>query len=221
MGSVFQLPKLKRDKSGAWRGRKALPVDVRAEYAALYKARREAIFWRLASTPAAQAKAEFADWLALVERRIASIRAARGGKGRDITQREADALAGVWYRCYVDQHLDHPGEPNRWETLRDLLFDIAGDPETGALDLDRSEVLKGVEVEARTPQFLLDHGVALSPSGTFAFLRAVAGQFIVATETLQRRAGGDWSKDEHLSELLPPDFYNGHTAVSGHSAPTR
>ncbi len=195
MGSVFQLSKLKRVKSGAWRGRKALPADVRAKYAALYNVRREPVFWRAASIPATQAKAEYAEWLALIERRISAIREARGGKGADLTQRGADALAGEWYRWFVGQHLDYPGQPTRWEGLRELFLTLLDDDEDDALDR--------LDHEARTTQFLLDHGPCLSQAGARAFLSAAGRKFVAATETLERRAGGDWGPDPHEAELLP------------------
>jgi len=53
------------------------------------------------------------------------------GKGRDLTQREADALAGQWYREFTSQHLDNAGSPTRWSSLREILWDraaLAGDP---------------------------------------------------------------------------------------------
>jgi hypothetical protein len=81
-------------------------------------------FHRPAGTPPEKAKAEFAAWLAVVQGRIATPRASSGGKGVDLTQREADALAGDRYRWFTSQHLDNPGCPKRWSTLREVLWEM-------------------------------------------------------------------------------------------------
>jgi hypothetical protein len=86
MGSVLQLSKLVRMESGAWRGRKAIPHTVRIEYQRLYGPACEANFWRPAGTTAQQAKAEFAEWLALIEHRITVRQEASCGRAIDLTQ---------------------------------------------------------------------------------------------------------------------------------------
>jgi hypothetical protein len=58
MGSIYQLPKLKRKPSGTLKGRKAIPQAVRVEYQRLYGPGCEAIFWVPAGTAPQQAKAE-------------------------------------------------------------------------------------------------------------------------------------------------------------------
>jgi hypothetical protein len=52
-------------------------------------------------------------------------------------------------------------------------------------------------------RFLTDRGVALTEAGRSSFLSAVAREFRQATETMERRARGDWSKDKHLDHLAP------------------
>jgi integrase len=202
----FRVSSLKRTKSGAFRARKAIPVALRAAYQATYGQSWEVIFSAPASTPVQQAKASHAKWLAEVELRISALRNAKAGKGRHLTQREADALAGEWYREFTSQHRDNSGSPKRWSSLRETLWDraaLAGDPETGEADFDDPEVLSGIEIEARTNQFLTDRGIALTQAGRTSFLSAVVGQFLAATEILERRARGDWGTDKHEAELAP------------------
>src|SRR5258706_107386 len=204
----FRVSSLKRTKSGAFRARKAIPVALRAAYQAAYGQSWEVIFSAPPCTPVPQAKALHGKWLSEVELRISALRDVKAGKGRDLTQREADALAGQWYREFTSQHLDNAGSPTRWSSLREILWDraaLAGDPEAGEVDFDDPEVLSGIEIEAGTSQFLTDRGIALTEPGRTSFLSAVVGQFLAATEILERRARGDWGPDKHEAELLLVD----------------
>jgi len=54
----------------------AIPKDVREAYARLYGPRWEALFKLPAGTPTHEAKTRHAEWLAEVETRFASLRAA-------------------------------------------------------------------------------------------------------------------------------------------------
>jgi hypothetical protein len=135
VGSIYQLSKLQRMPSGACKGRKAIPRAVRVEYQRLYGPGCEAIFWAPAGITPQQAKARYAEWQALVERRITALREAGAGRGQDLTQREAGALAGEWYRWFVGLHEENPGARSHWAELQDVwwnsLVDTAADPETG------------------------------------------------------------------------------------------
>jgi integrase len=207
MGSRYSMT-LKRDaKSGAFKDRIRLPEDVRFEYQAQFGGPAwEEKFHRPADTPPDKARADHAAWAAKVKGRIAALRTSKGGTGVDLTQRQADAHAGDWYRWYTTQHLDNPGSAERWSALREIAWDraaLAGDPETGEADFDDPEVLRGIDIEAKASQFLTDHGVALTPAGRTSFLIAVAIQFLAATEILERRAGRDWTPDQHLDQLPP------------------
>jgi hypothetical protein len=74
VGSRFAQASLARVRAGTFKARKAIPADVRVGYSRLYGQRWEAIFSAAAETPLAEAKAAHAEWLALVERRIAGLR---------------------------------------------------------------------------------------------------------------------------------------------------
>jgi hypothetical protein len=71
---MFRLSNLKRIKSGAYKARKAIPAAVRDAYQNLYGQGREVIFTLPAGTPPNVAKTQHAEWLALVERRIETLR---------------------------------------------------------------------------------------------------------------------------------------------------
>ena len=76
------------------------------------------------------------------------------------------------------------------------------DPETGEIYLDQ-EALAAVAIEARTAVFLTDRGLTLSEAGQSLFFAAVAGEFLHAAGTLERRSRGDWSKDRQLDHFAP------------------
>jgi hypothetical protein len=167
MGSRYSMT-LKRDaKSGAWKDRIRLPEDVRLEYQAQFDGPAwEEKFHRSADTPPDKAVAEHAEWAAKIKGRIATLRASKGGKGVDLTQMQAYALAGDWYRRFTSQHLDNPGSAKRWSSLRETLWDVAAltsDPETREVDFDDPEVLSAIDTETHASQFLTDRGIMAEP----------------------------------------------------------
>jgi hypothetical protein len=193
-------------------GPQALPQDIRSEYHALYGQMWEVKFHRPAGTPPEKAKAEFAAWSAEIEGRITTLRAKQRGEGHDLTQRDARALAGEWYRRFVGQHEGNPGEPSRWDGLRKglrhLLECLAGDDETGEIDMQapqaREEVHRRLADEAKAAQFLASKGEVLTRAAMTPFLDAVIHEFLTATRPLKRLAAGDYSADQHLLTL--PDY---------------
>jgi len=72
--------------------------------------RWEELFHRRASLPLSMAKVDHSEWEAEIESRFAALRAKQRGEGRDLTQREAQALAGEWYRWYINPHEKNPRE---------------------------------------------------------------------------------------------------------------
>ncbi len=113
-----------------------------------------------------------------------------------LSQRDAVALAGEWYRWFTSQHSEEPGSPGTWSRKRECLIDNHL--------RDGDETPAGLELEARTDQFLAERGVVLSPAARSRFMAAMAYEYLEATKTLGRRAGGDYSADAHLIELPPP-----------------
>lgn len=219
----FRMAELKRSKSGAFVARKVIPENVRDEYERLYDVRWEAKFHRSADLRPQDAKAQHAEWLSLVESRIAAIRDKRRGSSRDLTEREARALAGEWYRWFVRQHEDNPGAPQAWLDR----FWAAIDHLTDHADLEAlheqglstnplkdwtwtqdPEVRAGARPafakEAKADQFLADRGMTLTPRAHDLFVDCVIDEYVKAVDTIQRRAEGDYSADAHLKEL--PEF---------------
>ena len=102
---------LRRDGTGSYVARNRLPDDVREEYGRLYGAHYEAKFFASKVTKSHEARQRFAEWLAEVEGRIATIRAAREGTGQPLTRRQARALAGEWYEWFTARHAEAYGTP--------------------------------------------------------------------------------------------------------------
>jgi hypothetical protein len=111
---TIAMAALTRSKSGAYTARKGIPKDVQDEYERLYGQRWEVKLSLPADTRPQDAKARFAEWLSKVEAQIAAIRDKRAGIARTLSEREARALAGEWYRDFVAQHEENPGSPTRW-----------------------------------------------------------------------------------------------------------
>ena len=139
---------------------------MRADYRwADGKKRIEEIFHAPAHCPEPCGQVQFSQWQADIESRIATARAKQRGDGRDLTQKQAHAPAGKWYRWLVGQPEENPGNPNRCDslcrTLRHLLIDVAGDPETGEIDIEAPEVREEIHSrladQARTAQFLANN----------------------------------------------------------------
>lgn len=198
-----------RTKSGSFKARKAIPADIRDEYALLYGKRREELFRAPLDVPLSRAKALRAQWEEDIETRIATLRAQKRGDGHDLTQRQAVALSGEWYRWYTRQHEDNPGSSGDWNKLCDILWerviDVAGDPETGTIDLEAAEVQSEIYPllanEAKTAQFLALKGEALTQAARTLFLGAVLDQWCQATKLLSRYAAGNYSPDQHVLTL--------------------
>jgi integrase len=208
---ALRMAKLKRDpSSGSWLSRKEIPKDLREPYAAIYNKRREEIFRAPADCPAARAKVMFSKWQSEIDSRFAALRAKQRGQGRDLTQRQAHALVGEWYRWFTAQHDENPGHPDKWRDRYKgwdayLLYSAACDAEAGVIDLEapgaREELYAPLAEEARTDEFLISRGETLTPAAMITFLDRVLWAYPKAINLLERRAKGDYSPDPHLQTL--------------------
>src|SRR4051812_46918941 len=95
---------LERRKLGGYVARKAIPKDVRQEYAALYGMAWEEKFHLGSSVSQHEAKARFGEWLADIETRIGKLRAATRQTPEPLTRQNAYALAGRWYAWFIARH---------------------------------------------------------------------------------------------------------------------
>jgi integrase len=226
---ALRMVALGRAKDGRWFARKAVPEDVREEYARLYGIKREVHLKLPRDTPKHEAKARLGEWEAEVETRIATLRARRNGEGQPLTRLNAIALAGRWYNWFVKQHESDPGPANRWRQMSDyLVWDVIR-PEAPAsyeeapqtdphLDWTktpevRDAVRPHVAELARVATFLASEGIALNASGYALFADAVSDNLLQALLLLERRANGDYSRDDTPNSF--PPFTDGPTRSAG------
>jgi hypothetical protein len=127
---AFRMSSLIRTKTGAFKGRICVPKDVKNDYQALYGVRSEELFHAAADCPPSRAKVLHSEWEARIKTQIEALRAKQRGEGHDLTQKQARALAGEWYRWFVDQHEENPGEPMDRTRVRPLSI---ARPDLGAM----------------------------------------------------------------------------------------
>jgi hypothetical protein len=192
---MFRVSNLKKIKGGAFKARKAIPAAVRAAYQKLYGQGWEVIFSAPPGTPSSVAKAQYAEWLALVERRIANLQAqaSTAQPVAAMSQKMADVLAGDWYRQFVAAREGEPGDAHGWD----------------AAIIDAEAVLVGEEelpdfVQADAERFLTHRGLSLTGTDRDKFLTALEREYHAAATTLRRRAAGDRGADKHLEKLATP-----------------
>ena len=226
---TFAMAALARSKSGVYTARKAIPKDAQDEYARLYGPRWEVKLTLPASLRPQEAKARYGEWLSEVEGRITAIRAGQTGDRRSLSQKQAMALAGEWYRSFIAQHEENPGAPEQWDEnfslLIDLLMQYAPDDiqTQNPYDLDqlvhnpevRNGIRPGMAEEARVDQFLADRGISLTPEAYDLFIDCVLPEYVHAVLLLKRRARGDFIKDRR-----PEQFPKFEPAPKPHKDPT-
>jgi hypothetical protein len=226
---TFAMAALARSKSGVYTARKAIPRDAQDEYARLYGTRWEEKLTLPASLRPQEAKARYGEWLFEVEGRITAIRAGSRGDRRSLSQKQAMALAGEWYRSFIAQYDENPGSPERWDEnfslLIDLLMKYAPDDiqPQNPYDLDqlvrnpevRNGIRPGMAEEARVDQFLADRGISLTSEAYDLFIDCVLPEYVHAVQLLERRARGDFAKDRR-----PEQFPKFEPAPKPHQDPT-
>lgn len=209
---ALRMVALNRAEDGRWLARKGIPADVRVDYQRLYGTKREAQLKLPANTPKHEAKARLGEWEAEVETRIATLRAQRNGEGQPLTKLNAIALAGRWYSWFVKQHEDDPGPAKRWREAADyFVWEVLREEAPDSYEEDPSsdphcdwekapEVREAVRPHvaelARTASFLASEGRALNATAYALFLDAVSDNLLPALSVLERRAKGDYSRDD-------------------------
>ncbi|MET3906251.1 hypothetical protein ABID59_000572 [Bradyrhizobium sp. S3.3.6] len=218
-------------KGGGFVARKGIPADVRDDYARLYVVRWEAQLRIPAGVPSAFAKTQYSEWLAEIETRIATLRAQRNGEGQPLTKVNAIGLAGRWYNWFVKQHEAVPGKPKYWREFSDHILWNVIRPEAPddyeedtkadsrwewAREPDVREAVRPQIAElARVATFLASEGKALDLTAYALFVDAVSDNLLAAVSTLEKRATGDYSRDETPDTF--PSFTDGPSRAAGMS----
>jgi hypothetical protein len=216
---ALRMVALGRAKDGRWFARKAIPADVREEYARRFGVRREAQLKLSAETTRPAAKVQLDEWVAEIETRIETLRADKRGDGQPLTRLNAIALAGRWYMWFVKQHENDPGPVKRrremgdyliWNVLRDHApetyeerpeadpnWDWAKEPDV------RDAVRPQIAELAQVATFLASEGISLNTGAYDRFVDAVSDNLYPAISLLERRASGDYTPDT-TPETFPP-----------------
>jgi integrase len=226
---ALRMVGLSRAADGRWFARKGIPEDVREEYARLYGLRREAHLKLPADTARHEAKARLGEWEAEVETRIATLRAQRNGEGQPLTKLNAVALAGRWYAWFVSQYENDPGPARRWEEMGNhLVWNVIRPEAPESYELNpkadphwewakepevREAVRPHIAELARVATFLASEGRALNATAYALFVDAVNDNLLPAISLLERRANGDYSRDDTPDSF--PAFTDGPTRGSG------
>lgn len=212
----MSMPPPKRDsKSGRWRFRKAVPLDLREKVGKL-----EIVRWL--GTDAKVAREENARLHVEWEKRFTDLRQGV----LTLSPRDAAVLAGRWYRWFTARW-ENEGvtSPHGWLHSLERLEELTAAATIRETPEDDDDV--GTEVTTLTPEeirsglskrvaaflhdrgqvseFLLDAGVTLDAAGQAAFLHVMRAEFYAAHRLLARRAGRDFGPDEHLDKLPPAD----------------
>lgn len=194
---------LKRSKTGLWSARKSIPSDVREASGK----REEKKTWS-AALSVGQAKAELAAWLEPIEDRIERLRACQTGDAVTLTQRQAAALAGEWYKG-----ISTTEEPRFTESggVWDWGADIEAIRPQGD-DLYDDEPLRPIPAVVRARDDLLnDKGLRLMPESAERLLQAMLRFYLDFLQLMKRRTEGDFGPDPVLTTL--PAFESQATMV--------
>lgn len=226
---ALRMVALNRLSDNRWFARKVIPEDVRQDYQRLYGTKREAHLKLSADTPRHEAKARLGEWAAEVETRIATLRSQRKGEGQPLTKLNAIALAGRWYNGFVTQYENDPGPAKVWRELSDLfIWEVIGPEAPDSYEEDprsdphwdwakepevREAVRPRVAEQARVATFLASEGIALNAIAYALFVDAVSDNLLPAFSVLEKRATGDYSRDENPSSF--PEFKDGPVRASG------
>lgn len=226
---ALRMVALVRAKDGSWFARKGIPADVRSPYARLFGVRREAQLRLPKDTAHHEAKSRCAEWIAEVETRIATLRAQSKGDGQPLTKLNAFALGGRWYTWFVGQHEKDPGSAKRWHEMGEhlvwnVIYPEAPDSYHENPKADphwawqkepevREAVRPQVAELARVATFLASEGMALNATAYALFVDAVSDNLLLAISVLERRANGDYSRDDTPDSF--PAFSEGPTRGMG------
>jgi integrase len=205
--------------NGGFIARKAIPFDVRDEYAKLYGNERkrkctEERFDTDGPMPISLARAKHREWSSDIEARIASIRAARKGEGRTLTPKEARALAGEWYGWFTARMAANNWPAHVWEHYQAHMHsELYGPAMAGGVfhgdPLDfwerdsamRDRVRPIIADEAKSQQFLAAKRLTLDLASQAMFLDYLTRDFFAAIALLARRAGGDHGPDKWAEQF--------------------
>jgi integrase len=122
--------------------------------------------------------------------------------GRVVTERDAQALAGEYYRSRIAAHEDEPGQPEGWEAIGTALSarveQIDPDPEVPRIVRPfPGHVSAAVDL-------LLAGGYVADTAAVDRVSQAIFQADIASAAQLQNRANGDWRPDPNVDRFPTP-----------------
>lgn len=227
---MILMPVLTRAPNGDHFSRKAIPADVRDEYAAAYGIRREALFRLPGSASAGQATTAWAAWLDEVQGRINRLRAAKTGAPLAPSTRELRAMSERWYHWFISRHEDEPGSVEQWQHASDQMRDVwesgfsgMGDPD--AEDGESVSAVHRLRIRATLTElselvpFLSAEGVSLAPEAEGELLdKLLPREFGLALSRLMRLAEGSTEADTNHPVNVPTNRPQAGLKLAGWTA---
>lgn len=190
--------------------RRRIPADLRQAIAVLPEGQRPKGWGRneivisLGTADRAEAKRRHAEVAADVERRFEALRSG----ARQLTQKEANALAGTLYRDFADTMEDNPGSADAWwRAVQANAMAEAGRFGTAPLMIGSPQQRRQGSLEERFGAFadsvLKREGMVVdSPSRTL-LISAISQAMTDAALKLARNAEGDFSPDQNAKRFAP------------------
>ena len=179
----------KHPKTGTYRVRLAIPVHLRDTTATLYGRRAELIA-NLGTKDAKRAKSLADAAAGQLRAQLEAAERAFRGDAPVLTERDVQALAGLFYRRQVEAHGADPGGESGWDAELDGL-DAQCDPDPdgdGAVTLSRHDTEPAREL-------LLERGLPADPAAVERVGMALYRARGEVARLMLRRIAGNWHPD--------------------------
>lgn len=190
----------KHPTSGTYRVRVAVPVHLRETTARLY-GRRAELIENLKTKDAKRARSLADAATGRLRAQLEEAERAFRGQAAGLTERDIQALAGVFYRQQVEDFGDDPGTPGGWHEAMSQLADQADpDPDSArAVTLERADLGPAREL-------LFERGLPADPATVDRLGHAIYQARWDVARTMLKRAEGNWRADrtaERFPTALP------------------
>ena len=188
----------KHPTSGTYRVRLAIPAHLRETTARLY-GRRAELIENLRTKDAKRARSLADAATGRLRAQLEAAERALQGQAPDLTERDMQALAGVFYRRQIETYGDDPGDAAGWSIVMGHLTDQA-DPEEDA-DGNRHVTLARDDLEP-AQELLAERGLPADPATVDRLGRAIYQARWDVAWAMLRRAEGNWRPDK-AAERFP------------------
>lgn len=191
----------KHPTSGTYRVRLVIPVHLRETTARLY-GRRAELIENLRTKDAKRARSLADAATGRLRAQLEAAERALQGQAAELTERDIQALAGVFYRSEVGRFGDDPGRPEDWDLFTDFLADQAqphpADPDP---DGEKHVTLGRADLEPAR-ELLAERGIPANPATVERLGHAIYQARWNVARTMLRRAKGNWRPDK-TAERFP------------------